>query len=430
MSIESAIRTEALALAQKAFDSNAIPGINLRHAEMIAQPPRVGSRAAEELSILADVLDHLEQRHGDASTVDWITRCRLLAAETATERQFAQRRHVEQILAISESDDVAFRAMSWAEKAVALATDYGLQDLHDAAVVRMQKLSRMDMGWSRHTAEINIPISVFRQRERLVARFSSWEQALSVFLARDSPSGNDQDNRRAATGFRKGILDLVSGRTFGSHQLPERTHGTADIENLAKVVQSNIGSSAITLRLDLGAIASRFGIPDEESIVLHLSTAYSSSPEIVRLFAQALRLYWDGDSSSAARLAIPLIEAGARELLFLMDQPLYRMERGSSPGRFPAMDFYLDKLEEVGLDPDWATALRATLLNGGMNLRNRLAHGFQLDFSAEEAALVIRLAGLFIAMPVGVDAITDERIRAPLALSRTRLRRRLGWVWR
>lgn len=202
------------------------------------------------------------------------------------------------------------------------------------------------------------------------------------------------------------------------------------MEQLTKVVQANLVGASIILRIDLDAIAARFGIPTETELVGFVSSIYKSSPAFARPFATALRLYWSGDGSSAARLAIPLIEAGARELLFLMDQPLYRMERGASPGRFPAMDFYVEKLEQVGLDPDWVTALRGVLLSGGMNLRNRLAHGFQLDFTAAEAALVLRLAGLFVGMPVGTESIKDERARTPLANAHQGLHRRLGWVWK
>lgn len=430
MPVEAAVRADTLVLAERTLTATVLPGISLRHAGAIAEPPRTGTRAANELVRLASVLDHIEATHRDASTIDWVMKCRLAAVETEPERDAARRRHVELYMAIADGDTVPFRAMLWMEKAVALAAEYGTQDLRDTAVVKMQKLSRTDLGWEKRVEEIKIPIAFFRQRERTIARFSSWEQAVAKFLAEESPSGSNQQNKREAASFRNGILDLVSGRTFGSHQLPERTHGPAEQEKLSKLVQRKLIGASMVLRVDLAAIASRFGVPGEDEIIAFLSTIYASDPKLVRPFAQALRLHWSGDPSSAARLAIPLIEAGARELLILMDEPLYRSERGASPGRFPAMDFYLELLEKADLDPDWATALRGTLLSGGMNLRNRLAHGFKLDFSEEESALVLRLAGLFIGMSIGTGAIEDERVRAPLAVPRKRLRRRLGWLWR
>lgn len=430
MQVEASLRAEILALAERALSSDVPPGIALRHVGAVVAAPRRGARAPDELSRLAVVLDHLERQYGDDSSADVIATYRLAIADTEADRDIARRRHVERYLAISQRDTVAFRAMIWAEKAVELASSYGLQDLRDAAVVRMQRLSRTDLGWSRTTQEFKLPMAVVRQEEREAAKLSGWEQGLALFLASDSPSGDDEANRRMAARRRRGFLDLITRRTFGSHQLPERTGASPDEEQLARIVQMNLWSSAIVLKTRLVSIAVRFGVPEEASIIAFVSAAYGSSPSIVRPFAQALRLFWSSDPSGAARLAIPLIEAAARELLMLLDAPLYRTERGQSPGRFPAMDFYVDKLEGAGLDPDWVAALRGALLSRGLNLRNRFAHGFQLDFSDADAALLIRLAGLFIAMPVGIAAIDDERARTPLRAARAKLRRRLGWVWR
>jgi len=430
MAEEKVIRDELLSLAERTLTTKVFPGIALRHVGAMVDAPRTADRGADELSRLRAVLDAIEAEHRDISTLGWVASYRVAVAEDDEEREKARRRHVQTILDLSTGDDSGLRAMIWAEMAVRLAADYGIQDLHDVAVVRMQKLSRTDLGWTRNSLEVSVPSAVLRQRIRRVMRLSSWEQALAAFLAGNSPSGNAKRNQRLASERRAGILDLFAGRTFGAHQLPERTHGTANEEHLKKLVQGILGAAAAELQLDLTAIADRFGRPDEQQVVAFLTTVYGASATLVQSYAEALDLFWRGDASSAARLAIPLIEACSRELLFLMDEPLYRMERGASPGRFPAMDFYIDKLEELGLDIDWVVALRSSLLSGGLNLRNRLAHGFQLQYSLSEAALVLRLAGLFVAMPVGSTVIEDERIRTPLQAPRRQVRRRLGWVWR
>jgi len=430
MAEERVIRGELLRLAERTLTTQVFPGIALRHVGAMVDAPRTADRGADELSRLRAVLDAIEAQHRDISTLGWVASYRIAVAEDDEERDKARRRHVETILGLSAGDDSGLRAMIWAEMAVRLASDYGIKDLHDAAVIRMQKLSKTDLGWSRKYLEVSVPSAVLRKRARRMLCLSSWEQALAAFLAGNSPSGNAERNQRLASPRRTGILDLFGGRTFGAHQLPERTHGTANEEHLKKLVQGILGAAAVELQLDLTAIAHRFGRPDEKQVVAFLTTVYGASATLVQPYAEALDLFWRGDASSAARLAIPLIEASSRELLFLMNEPLYRMERGASPGRFPAMDFYIDKLEELGLDPDWVVALKSSLLSDGLNLRNRLAHGFQLQYSPNEAALVLRLAGLFVAMPVDSTAIDDERIKTPLLAPRRQVRRRLGWVWR
>ncbi|WIE62262.1 hypothetical protein DEI97_003705 [Curtobacterium sp. MCLR17_032] len=429
MAEEGIIRDELLSFAERALTTQVFPGISLRYVGAMVDAPRAAVRGADELSRLRAVLEAVESQHRDISTLGWVASYRVAVAVDDEERDKARRRHVQTILDLSAGDDSGLRAMIWAEMAAGLAVGYGIQDLHDAAVVRMQKLSRTDLGWTRKSLEFSVPSAVLRQRARRTLRLSSWEQALAAFLAGDSPSGDAERNRQLASRRRSGILDLIGGRSFGGHQLPERTHGTANEEHLKRLEQGILGAAAAQLQLDLTALADRFGVPEEQHVVAFLTTVYGASATLVQPWAEALDLFWRGDFSSAARLAIPFIEASSRELLVLMDEPLYRMERGASPGRFPAMDFYVDKLEKLGLDGDWVVALRSALLSGGLNLRNRLAHGFQLHFSASEAALVIRLAGLFVAMPVGSSVIDDERIKNPLGAPRRRVRRRLGWVW-
>ncbi len=410
MAEEGVIRDELLSFAERALTTQVFPGITLRYVGAIVDAPRVAVRRVDELSRLRAVLEAVESHYRDLSTLGWVARYRVAVAVNDEEREKARRRHVQTILDLSIGDDSSLRAMIWAEMAAGLAVEYGIQELHDAAVVRMQQLSRTDLGWNRKSFSFSLPSAVLRQRARWTLRLSSWEQALAAFLAGGSPAGNAERNRRLASLRRTGILDLIGGRSFGGHQLPERTHGTAIGEHLRRLEQGILGAAAAQLQLDLTALAERFGRPDEKQVVAFLTTVYGASDTLVQPYAEALDLFWRGDASSAARLAIPLIEASSRELLLLMNEPLYRMERGASPGRFPAMDFYIDKLEELGMDPDWVVALRSSLLSGGLNLRNRLAHGFQLQFSLNEAALVLRLAGLFVAMPVGSTAIDDERI--------------------
>ena len=112
-----------------------------------------------------------------------------------------------------------------------------------------------------------------------------------------------------------------------------------------------------------------------------LSATFDCDPDHVTQFARALDLHWDKKSSDSARISIPLVEARARRLLLLLNEPIYRLEGGASPGRFPDMDFYVGKLEELDLDKDWVRDLWTTLLDPGIKLRNLAAHGFLFDFA-------------------------------------------------
>lgn len=406
MASETQVRAEALALAERVISTPILPGIALRHVGVLVPEPRTGSRAPDEVQRINAVLNAIAARHRDPSTADGVAAVRIAVAADDAGREEAKRQHIEAYLATSrDKDEPAVRALHWAEQAVRLARRYEIRDLRDTATLRMQELSRTDLGWQRVTSELGPPPAFLHQRHRQTATFVGWEQALAVFLAQGSPAGSAAENEALAASRPRGILDLVSGRSFGSHGMPERTHGTPDEERLREVIQRRLLLGAVILRTDLDAISTHFGVPDQDAIMATLSMLYGSAPDLVTPFAEALRAYWMGDHSGATRLAIPLIEAGARELMILMNEPLYREEQGGSPGRYPAMDFYVDTLEKLSFDPDWAQALRSTLLSDGMNLRNRFAHGYKLSFTRHESALVLRLAGLFVAMPVGVEAV-------------------------
>lgn len=153
MPIESEVRADLLALAERSLVRSIFPGISLRQIGAIVEPPRQATRPPDELTRLAVVLSHIEAEHHDASTIDWVAKYRLSAAETESERNTVRREHVEKYIAISDHDTVPVRAVIWAERAVSLASDYGIQDLHDVGVLRMQKLSRTNLGWHHRVDE-------------------------------------------------------------------------------------------------------------------------------------------------------------------------------------------------------------------------------------------------------------------------------------
>jgi hypothetical protein len=90
------------------------------------------------------------------------------------------------------------------------------------------------------------------------------------------------------------------------------------------------------------------------------------------------------------------------------------------------LDFYVQALEDNGLDVDWVRTLRATLLSDGLNIRNLSAHGFKFRYNEGESALLLRLAGFACAL---AGAIDHAELSKPLAAVRAGLRRRIGWVW-
>ncbi|GAA2926214.1 hypothetical protein GCM10010458_05170 [Microbacterium luteolum] len=428
---EEAIRQQALRLATSAVGSHMPDGVVARVVVPISATPATYALTEEERAQVRAILDLAATEYRDPSSADWIADCRRSLATTSSERLEATREQVAVYLATAESEDVGFRRMHWAATAADLAGRYGDTESRDRAVRLMQSIPPESMGWQAHESVVRVPTSALRSHIRRYKFAGDWRQALRIFLASKSPAGNHEQNIATARASSVGsIRSLFSRVSFGSHGLPERSDSDFDEEELVRTEQVAIRTHGILLDLELNEMERRFGRPAASEIGSWLSVTFNCDPGHAFLFARALHLHWRGEPSDSARIAIPLIEAGARRLLLLLGEPLYRIERGASPGRFPAMDFYLDKLEELDLDVDWVRAVRTTLLDPGMNLRNMAAHGFKFEFAASEGAVLLRLAGLFCAMPIGQDSDLDPSpLKRPTMAARQTLRRRLRWEW-
>ncbi|PRB71352.1 hypothetical protein [Arthrobacter sp. MYb213] len=359
--------------------------------------------------------------------IDEIARTLERLAINAAEREFARRWHVDQYLMLANTADHGMRKMHHAQTAADLAAKYGHTELVSAAVLIMQSVDRDTMGWQKVSTTMPISKNVFRAHLRRYRRARNWEHALTVFLAGPSPTGDHEANvKTAELGATGSIRAFVTRTVFGAHGLPERTGGDFMEEEVIRSETITLSLTSILLASELEHIRDRFSPPAIGRIANWMVDVFSADATLARQFSESLALHWNGKFSDSARLSLPLIESAARSLLLMLDEPLYRTQRGKSPGRFPAMDFYVDALSNRDLDPDWIRALRVTLLSSGMNLRNLAAHGFMMEFSDAQSALLLRLAGLFCAMPVGTD---PSDLESPTNMTKRRLRRRVGWVW-
>lgn len=428
---EAAVREEGIRFTSAAMEADWPSGVVSRVLAFLSEVPLTYEISENEQAQIRTLLDRTSEMYRDPSSADWIADCRRTLATSDEERLAATRAQVETYLEVAESDEVGFRKMHWASEAADIASRYGDRESHRRAIRLMQSIPSESMGWTAHESVVRLPISALRSHVRRYKFSPDWRHALRVFLSSKSPAGaNDRNIATSRESSAGSIRALVSRVTFGQHGLPERSDGDFDEEELVRTEQFAIGTNGILLELELQEVERRFGRPPQADIAAWLSGTFGCDGPRAAQFARSLHLFWEGASSDSARIAIPLIESAARGLLLLLDEPLYRQERGASPGRFPAMDFYVDKLQALGMDIDWIRALRTTLLDPGMNTRNMAAHGFKFDFAPSETAVLLRLAGLFCAMPVKHETeIVSSALRDPTDFVRRRLRRRLRWDW-
>lgn len=438
----SLARANTIARLRKMTEEQAVRQAMFTKSEAFASDPETTGPALTLLAALSaqprggsvpeGVREEIRSRLlsiGGASTffTDEIAKSLARLADNPAELETARRWHVEQYVARARGDDHGMGKMHHAQTAASLASDYGLSDLKDEAVLVMQSVDHDSMGWKSVHHDVTVSKNAFRAHLRKYRRARDWRHALLTFLASPSPSGDHQANRRRAEKAAAGsIRSLVTRTIYGSHGLPERTNGDFMEEEITRTETITLGTTSMLIALELEHVRQRFPRPGSDEVATWMVETLSADAALAHFFSESLVLHWANKYSDAARLSIPLIESAARGLLRTLDEPLYRTQRGDSPGRFPAMDFYVDALAKRDLDPDWVCALRVTLLTPGMNLRNLAAHGFVMEFSEQQSALLLRLAGLLCAMPNNTE---HQSLEAIPTMAKRRLRRRLGWVW-
>lgn len=437
---EESVRKRMYVLAGDALrGDDPLAGIVLRLLGALSVAPRTAPFANPAPAEVGALLDQADAQFDGLFSVDAIAKIALNLAKDDVGREAARRHQVESYIAIAEASTGAVK-MLHLTSAAKLATRHHLLDLRDIAVRNMQRMKPEEMEWT--VTETSMPVAgkVVRGWVRPIEKSLGWRDGLAQWLTTPAPTGSYANNVAEVKKASKssGILKFLPTIVFGPHGLPQKSHaalGDDDREMLSTLEEQLAQYYGRLHWASLNRIREKFGKPDVADVAAFIADFYSCDSKLAEVVAVALDLFWEGHFTAASHLAYPAVEAGARAVLLALDEPLYRVELANSPGRFPALDFYLDSLSDHGFDPDWDRAVRSMLLSDGSNLRNLAAHGFRRFFSGEEAAALIRLAAMFATIAPSGSSEADSKtvnsyVKRPMRASRRKLKPRLGIVWR
>ncbi|WP_159084992.1 hypothetical protein [Planctomonas deserti] len=416
--------------------SDVQPGLLFRAVEPLAIPLRDGEFTEPDRAQVVTLLSTVDRLHGRSSIVfEAVHEVRERLAQNAAEREAARGSLVQSYLNLADLCD-GFLRMTWLQEAASAAQRFGLINLRDTAVSALQSLSVDDFGFQSVTTEMRVP------RHALDSEISNyrWSQdargAIEIWLTNPAPTGSFEANTRKADDLSKlGMLSLASRTVVSEQGLPLRSGigpEAAASWQLERIENMNAAVSSIVLANELEAIKTEYGQISAGELGRHLATRFNCDPEKAVAFGDAIASFWDGRFADAGRAAFPLVEAGARGLLLALGDPLFRIETGGSEGKFPSLETYLERLAAHEFDLDWIRTIRGPVAT----LRNALAHGHRIDLRREEAALMLRTAGLLVILTPPDSAIVDRaevsvRLRDPIGsiAARVRLRRRWRRVW-
>lgn len=406
--LELQARSASWQTAQLLSQQSEIPaGILLQPFEIITVDPRYGDFSAPSRQEVQTLLKQIRSRSTtNVSTLEGVSELLVRVASTDSERNEARRSLIESYLALGEGTK-GMIAFSYFEEAAGKASKYGFTDLRDRAVQLLQAVPYEELGMQTLPIDLRIPCYAI---DATLARYRHARDVLSaldVWLAGTCPTGSYESNVAFAKKITDGSIIAAVTRTTFDGNMPTRTSTgveSAVVEATERQELIGVRIYGQTLAHELKAIKHQFSIVTPKEIAAHLVQTYRCDSQLALALGQAIVSFWDERYTDAGRAAFPLVEAGARGVLLLLGDPLYRIQTGSAGGHFPSLEKYAEKLEQHNFDIDWLRCIR----NPVAKWRNALAHGHRLELADYEAAVLLRTAALLVVLTSSNSSEKDK----------------------
>lgn len=434
--LEAQARSASYQMAQLLFKLPEIPtGILLHPFEIITVNPRCGDFSDPSRQEVRDLLKQIRFRSAtNVSTLEGVSELLVRVASTDSERDEARRSLIESYLALGEGTK-GMIASSYFEDAARIADKYGYIDLRDRAVQLLQAVPYEELGMQTLSIELPIPHYAI---DATLARYRHSRDGLSaldIWLAGASPTGSYESNVASAKESMDGSIIAAVTRTTFDGNMPTRTSAgveSAVVETTERQELINVRLNGRTIAHELKAIKHQYGIVTPTKITAHLVQTYRCDSQLALALEHAIVSFWDERYTDAGRAAFPLVEAGARGVLLLLGDPLYRIQTGNAGGHFPSLEKYAEKLEQHNFDIDWLRCIR----NPVAKWRNALAHGHRLELADYEAAVLLRTAALLVVLTSSNSSEKDKEeietnLRDPIrwAANQAELTQKWEQVW-
>lgn len=331
--------------------------------------------------------------------------------------------------AVDEDTSLPAVALHRLEAAGRLAHRHGLAAEEREIVSRMQQIGRSDIGLQSVTTSRAIPPWIPESYLDDYTRGDDWRTGLYAFMTSPPPSGDIASLRSFAQQSRGGLSQLFSTKLLGPDNMPRATLGSQeknDRHQMALMSRITAETHGQLLAIGLRRLHEHHGDISEDDLADFFLEWGARDPIAVHSLSKAFRYFWIGDTEAAAAIALPRIEAAARELLLELDAGIYRLETARDPGQYPGLRFLLDALDALCLDESWSWYLRWLLLGPiGANLRNDIAHGIITDPGPVNAALILRGASILVTAAAQTD---DDGQK--IVIARNHMRTRRGQIFR
>lgn len=284
------------------------------------------------------------------------------------------------------------------QQALATAEASNIRALRDRAAALLQAVRGADREMIRFKASSRQYEEEFENLVDSLVDGDTWHAALITFGTFGPITGDVGTNHRKIENDHRiaPFASLLPVQLVTPEGLPFFAGSDEDTRfdlDLVTWEQQLIEQWLRPLSAALHEIPARHTLPTRHTLTAFLDTwpgAFGNGATL----ADALIRYWAGDANGAAFIVVPAIEAVARYLVLATDTGIYRLQKNETPGQFPGLGVLLPLLTELYQLPESRSRFLAALLThpGGLNLRNRMAHGYIGRVGPPIAAVLIHAA--------------------------------------
>jgi len=417
LSALSRARQLARAVGDEGLEERAVEDILRAAGSFVTSDPREAvlflglvlndARSAADVNRLLDRAR--EQLAGDSIGREEALRTQLQLRGLDDARRQQLRRELVTAIAAQADAMEGIARVHHLERAISEARDGGLQEMVDDLTLRMQALSASgDLEMAAHEFGFTIQRDQVERWFDIYLSAPDWQQAL-LRLAAAPPSGNVEKNRMEAEAQAKAhpLQWMVTRVVVGGDGLPRFTPANdEELRNyqLTTYEMQKAQLQAAFLPELFARVWKKWGPLTVDDLTAFFAASTHVDEELARVLARDLRRLFTGDHEGALYTGAAHVETLARRLVLACAQPAYRTQRANAPGQYIGLGALFSALQVAGLDESWTRFLHGLLSSPmGLNYRNELLHGFELETSETTAALVF-IGIIYLARGVGLGA--------------------------
>jgi hypothetical protein len=336
---------------------------------------------------------------------------RRLATDDET-RKAVDRRTVTAMIDTAETKRTGMLSLLLFNDAATKAQQAGLTDLAEEARKKMQAMQVQNLG----TAVSRIPLRLtLAERDAAlteVDQAANLAEALWRIAAMPAPAGTDAEAERAAKAVMPNApfaTSIARGSINPAGPVPTAPAGTDGLENTKNIYRKiAVLRAGLAFEAQLNRVWARFE-PTVEDLVAVFDCAELGTVSRTKMLARAFTFYSTGeDDDASVHLAVPRVEALAREIVRGYGVPVLTVAQGATNGGVVQLGTLISSMEKVGFDEDRRYSFALTFTDGehGLNVRNDVCHGLIDCPPRPVVALVLQAALHLLAVAHGVISMS------------------------